>query len=125
MTKGARDLIAAGVIYPSVFQAGKNATIFQALGAVVKNAMAPFETGCVTLSISYADEVKWGETTLHVGLECLREQPPFRFKFDRRLLDLAHEPEEVIFASIAEDLFKYFRFRPSLPIEEHIVLGED
>lgn len=123
--ESARSLVASGIIFPSAFQARTDENIFRELGKIVEKAMLPFQTGGVTLSISHAQGLNSRIMTLWVEVKTLRDYP-FKFKFDRWILDLAYQPTgEIIFDSIADDLFKYFRYRPTLPIEEHIQLGED
>lgn len=91
------------------------------LGKVVKRAMAPFDTGEVRVSLeerkSLDHRILWIELENVPGL-------PFRHAFSERTVAQAYFPEQYLYDSMAEDLFRHFRYRPTLPVDDHIILGE-
>lgn len=89
----------------------------------VRAGMYPFHSGRITMS--------WMEPgfedldrTLLIELEAVPNYP-FKFKFDEAALFRAWEPEAFFLESIARPVVKHFRYRPTLPVDDHIVLGEE
>lgn len=93
------------------------------LCSVIRQAIAPFDTGKITISIEEAGFSMSGRT-LWFEIETLRSYP-FRFKYDEWVAYQAYDPVQYLFESVREPLFNHFRYRPSLPVDDHIVLGED
>ena len=102
----------------------KDAEWIGALGKVVRHAFGLFDTGRVTLSLERSSLISGDDAILWIEIERLPGLP-FKFKYDERAIGLAYFPEEVLFEQIREPLFNHFRYRPSLPVDDHIVLGED
>lgn len=93
------------------------------LGSVIQQAMAPFKTGKATISISDSDS-SYNGRTLWFEIEALPTYP-FRFKYDEWVVFRAYDPVDYLVQTIKQPLFNHFRYRPSLPVDDHIVLGED
>jgi hypothetical protein len=88
------------------------------LGRTVVEAIAPFKPGQI---ISYIHE-DWGEgRTLRVTVEAL---PNHDFVMSMDLISLTREPDGGL-NKIYKRLFKHYRYRPALPVDDHIVLGEE
>lgn len=91
------------------------------LGIVARFAMQPWDLGEVTVSIEddYGSARKiWIEFSRLPGY-------PFRFMYDQWLAMQAYDPRAYLVDSMREPLFKHLRYRPCLPVEDHIILGED
>lgn len=89
------------------------------MGRAIELAFLPWNPGRVVcemrLHLSMADEL-WLQVELF-------PETPFVFKidpFDRRRAD-----PELYNMIIAEEAFKFYRNRPSLPVDDHIILGEE
>ena len=88
------------------------------LGATVVQAIFPFTPGRI---VSYIHE-DWGQgRTLRVEVENL---PNHDFVMSLDLISITREPDGGL-SKIYERLFKHYRYRPSLPVDDHIVLGTD
>lgn len=91
------------------------------LGIVARFAMQPWDLGNVTISI---EDDQRTVRTIWIEFENLRDLP-FRFKFDEWMVLKAFDPQAYLVDSMRQPLFEHIRYRPSLPVEDHIVLGED
>lgn len=101
----------------------KDADWVSQLGAIIGQAVWPFKLGRATVWID--DGEFWArERTVKIDVERLPTHR-FLFKFDERALSQAYEPHDFLMESMREPLFNHFRYRPCLPVEDHIVLGED
>ena len=107
----------------SVVQAGDRRFV-QRLGEVVKLAISPFNLGKATLWIEDYNNLFSGERVFCLELERLPNYP-FKHKFNERDMMRDSDPEAFIYESVGKTLFNHFRYRPSLPVEEHIILGEE
>ena len=120
-----RNLIASGAIIRSFEpRTDDTTTAVFAITKIVHQAMAPFDPGQVFVSLEPKMDLVSREGMLIVDIQAMRAFP-FRFKYDEREIALAYNPEAFIVESVARPLFNHIRNRPSLPVEEHIVLGED
>lgn len=97
---------------------------YKALGEMIVSAMAPFKTGTISLGLDSDVDFYRNGRTLWVELETLPNYP-FTFKIDDRAAHRDYDPTRHILNQIAEPLFKHFRYRPSLPVDDHIILGEE
>jgi hypothetical protein len=88
---------------------------------VMELGLAPFDTGGIFISI---DDRERFDRVLTFRMERLPSYP-FRFKFSDEQLVQAYSVEEWLFDQIKDPLFRHFRYRPSLPVDDHIVLGEE
>lgn len=87
---------------------------------VVKQAIFPFDPGRVT---AWSSELRdFTETDLVVEVDVLRGYP-FKTSLSRRSL-IEMNPYDVM-RSFYKDLFNHYRYRPALPVDDHIVLGEN
>jgi hypothetical protein len=84
----------------------------------IQLGMAPFQTGKI---VAYISSWKGWERTVIFEVGRLPYMP-FKITFEAMLDSLDYEQ---IYADAAEAAFKFYRYRPSLPIEDHIVLGEE
>lgn len=91
-----------------------------ALHRVITDAIFPFKPGTVA---TWLDEVDFDDNrrTLHIQAKALKNYP-FRLDVDRMMLSY---PPNAFITEIYQRVFEHFRNRPSIPVEEHIQLGED
>jgi hypothetical protein len=88
------------------------------LGTTVVEAISPFKPGRI---VSYIHE-DWGEgRTLRIEVGCL---PNHDFVMSLDLISLTREPDGGL-NKIYQRVFHHYRYRPSLPVDDHIVLGEE
>lgn len=99
---------------------GQNGLVGAYVGMVVRDAISPFKTGQVTVSTNA--EMDPSTVIFRVDVDAVSNHP-FVKKIDRSAFDL-HPPREMMVA-LYDELFNHYRYRPTLPIEEHIQLGED
>lgn len=94
----------------------------QDLGAIIQQGLFPFHPGNIRLSLEqdFASFIR----TLYVEIDAVRIYP-FKYKLDERQLWQAYDPEHYVLESIREPLINHLRYRPTLPVDDHIVLGED
>jgi hypothetical protein len=96
--------------------------VFQA----IEQGLAPFRTGKIVAYVSSWGGVayvsSWGgwEPTVIFEVDKLPYMP-FKFSIDR--LDAMDDRQ--IYLEAAEAAFKFYRYRPALPVDEHIILGEE
>jgi hypothetical protein len=91
---------------------------FENLGRAVVEGIWPFEPGKID---AYIHE-DWGSgRTLRVYVENL---PNHDFVMSLDLISLVQEPDGGLF-KIYQRVFKHYRYRPALPVDDHIVLGEE
>lgn len=101
----------------------KDADWVAQLGEVISQAVWPFHLGRATVWI---DDYEFYNRTRTLKIEIERlPLYPFAYKFDADIMMAAYEPHAYLFESMREPLFKHFRYRPCLPVEDHIILGED
>lgn len=91
---------------------------------VVKEALTPFNTGDIVLSFDDIAILHYGKRVLWIESKALRGHQ-FRFEIDEREMYKADDPQWYVFNTVRTPLFKHFRYRPSLPVDDHIVLGEE
>lgn len=101
----------------------KEADWVQRLCQVAELGMWPFKTGEITIS-RYEEGFMGSDMTFRIDVQAVPEHV-FRYKIDERQVVAAYFPEEFIFESMAPALLTWFRYRPSLPVDDHIVLGEE
>lgn len=90
------------------------------VATVVSEAIFPFKPGHVT---AWTSELRdFGETDIEVKVEAIRNYD-FKTSLSRRSLVLT-TPYEIM-QSFYKDLFNHYRYRPALPVEDHIQLGEN
>lgn len=120
--KSLQELVASGVIFQNLAETRTNEPFLSRISRIVADAMWPF-TPTVWLSLS---EPSFLDNIQTIWIEA-KELPllPFKHKFNRSVLEQAYYPNDVLIADMSERLFDHFRYRPSLPVEEHIVLGEE
>jgi hypothetical protein len=88
--------------------------VFRAIEA----GLAPFRAGKIVAYISSWEG--WERTVIfEVGK---LPYMPFKFVLDN-MLDSSNYKQ--IYADAAEAAFKFYRYRPALPVGDHIILGED
>lgn len=102
--------------------AAKDDEITRTIVSFAAEGMWPFHTGTVTVWMDY--NIDYMNHTLWVQIE---EYPsaPFGHKIDDELMYRSYQPELYLIESIREPLIKHFRYRPALPVDDHIQLGED
>lgn len=88
---------------------------FVALGWYVNRALWPWRPGSINL---YRSENLYGPTKITLELGLLPDMP-FVFKFDPFA-----DPDERV-AEMGRQAFEFYRYRPSLPVDDHIILGEN
>jgi hypothetical protein len=101
----------------------KDAEWVTALGKVVSQAVWPFHLGN---AIVWIDDgmMDYRIRTIWIELQGLPNYS-FKHKFDPDQMMQAYEPHLYLFESMREPLFNHFRYRPCLPVDEHIILGEE
>ena len=103
----------------------KDAAFGQRLGSIVQEGMFPFKTGDISLALEQDMDLYDFGRTLLIDIDAVRGYT-FKYKFnEKELWRDAYDAEDYILQSVAEPLIKHFRYRPSLPVDDHIVLGED
>lgn len=83
----------------------------------IKFALAPFEPGTITLTIN--DDYRFNdvlEVRIEVGL--LPNLPFLGYP------QLCSTEDEMVWI-LADEAFLFYRNRPALPVDDHIVLGEN
>jgi hypothetical protein len=101
----------------------KDATWVDRLGDIIGQAVWPFKLGLARVWID--EGYIWDtERTIKIDLERLPNFP-FAFKFDERSMYQAYDPHAYMLESMSKPLFNHFRYRPCLPVEDHIILGEE
>lgn len=91
---------------------------FDNLGLAVLEGLKPFKPGKLE---AYIHE-DWGSgRTLRV---CVDNLPNSDFVMSLDLISLTQAPDGGLF-QIYQRVFKHYRYRPALPIDDHIILGED
>lgn len=89
------------------------------IGRYIDKALAPWRTGGATAYMSDSMETRNPKFTIVVNL---LPYYPFTYEIDRFKID--KYGEEVAY-EIAREAYKFFLNRPTLPIDDHIILGED
>jgi hypothetical protein len=101
----------------------KNADWVQKVCEVAALGMWPFKTGEVL--VSWYDRGYLGlDLVFRIDVQAVPDYV-FQYKFDERQIADAYFPEQFVFDSMKTPLLNWFRYRPSLPVDDHIVLGED
>lgn len=91
---------------------------FENLGIAVAEGLWPFKPGKIDAFINE----DWGTgRTLRVYVEAVRTHD---FVMSLDLLSLTRESDGGLL-KIYQRVFHHYRYRPSLPVDDHIVLGED
>lgn len=62
---------------------------------------------------SFGEVIFWFETDI---------LPEYSFSVKE---DIIYKDPEKIALDMAEEAFKFYRYRPALPVEDHIILGEE
>jgi hypothetical protein len=88
------------------------------IGKIVDHAIAPFEPGQILVFQSNSDTY---DIVLQVTVENLRKWP---FRTTLSIQECLLGPSELT-QLILDRVFRHFRYRPSLPVDDHIQLGED
>lgn len=95
--------------------------IFEQFRLAVEAAIAPFKPGPATVwFLEDSDNFFAGGRTICIEVGNLPRYV-FKMALDRELLAY---PEEVA-QRIVEELFNHFRYRPTLPVDDNVRLGED
>lgn len=95
-----------------------------ALCEIVAKGMAPFKTGVISMAIESEPDFLSRVRTLWIEVETLKRFP-FRHKFDERMMPQAYYPDQYLLDAVAQPLFDHFRYRPAVPADDHIILGEN
>lgn len=95
----------------------------QRLTDVARLAIFPFEPGKATVSV-YEEGFRYRGRTFRIEIELLPAYP-FTLTIDDPIVLDEFAYEHFLFDTLAKPLFEHFRYRPSLPVDDHIVLGED
>lgn len=90
------------------------------MGRVVSDAISPFKPGNAIVWLDEQD-FRNNRRTLHVEVGNL---PSFPFELDIDRLMLAFTPN-VFISMIFQKVYEHYKNRPTLPIDDHIQLGED
>lgn len=88
---------------------------------IAKLAAFPWDLGHVRVLL---DDHQGASRTIWIEFENF-PKIPFRFKFDEWSLLKAFDPHSYLRDAIAKPLFDHLRYRPSLPVDDHIILGEE
>jgi hypothetical protein len=96
----------------------RNNRIHDNLGIAIANGVWPFKVGP---SEAYVHEDFERGRTLRVIVKGL---PDHDFVMSLDLISLTREPDGGL-SKIYERVFKHYRYRPALPVDDHIVLGEE
>lgn len=91
------------------------------LGDVARLAIWPWDLGNVQISIDDGMRSKrtiWIEFDKFPGLT-------FRYEFDQWLVLDELDFHAYLYEAMRQPLFNHLRYRPTLPVDDHIVLGED
>lgn len=94
----------------------------RAIVSFAVEGMWPFHTGTAYLWFDY--NIDYTIRTLWVELDILPTHP-FHYVIDEKKMFQVHDPLSYLTYSIRDQLIKHFRYRPSLPVDDHILLGED
>lgn len=98
---------------------------FRELGEVVREALFPFDPGNMNLHLyEDASDFLSNRTTVSVVVDRLKDYP-FRFQINQRDAYNSGDPQHYFLDNVAKPLFDHFRYRPSLPVDDHIILGEE
>ena len=95
-----------------------------ALYEIVAKGMAPFKTGVISMAIESEPDFLSRVRTLWVEVETLKRHP-FRHKFDEWMMLQAYYPDRDLLDAVSQPLFDHFRYRPAVPVDDHIILGEN
>jgi hypothetical protein len=96
----------------------QNRATFENLGIAVQKGMWPFDPGKID---AYIHEDWASGRTLRVYVERL---PQHDFVMSLDLISLVQQPDGGL-SKIYHRIFNHYRYRPSLPVDDHIVLGEE
>lgn len=98
--------------------------LWEGVGRVIDSAIGPFKPGPLTMEIAPSETLGSNIITLRLIAKRLPNYP-FSFALSMTAIDKAYFPEEYVFQAIRQPLFDHFRYRPSLPVDDHIILGEE
>lgn len=101
------------------FEAWYDDHVIKMIGHVVDNAIFPFNPGKIEAYLWY-DIDQWSHT-IKATVERL---PKHDFLFVINSSETLANPDNYL-DKFYQELFKHFRYRPSLPVDDHILLGED
>lgn len=90
------------------------------VGQAIDAGLSPWKTGEIT--VYSTDEFYKHGFTLTFFIERL-PRLPFSANLEKRRI-VAMNPAEA-FLDIAQEAFKFYRYRPALPVDDHIILGEE
>jgi hypothetical protein len=110
---------ALGEAFKDAYSREEDRQLVRAVCRVVEDAIFPFRPGSVQLYTWY--NIDYWNHTLKVVVELL---PDHVFEFLLEGNELMKD-EHAYLNKFYAALFKFYRYRPSLPVEDHIVLGED
>jgi hypothetical protein len=94
------------------------------LGECVKKALYPWHPGKVTMWLDNEDTFKGGwkrKISLEIELFPIVRYPGHIFSY--KLNPMAEIIPDI--KKMGEEAFKFYRYRPTLPVDEHIILGEE
>jgi hypothetical protein len=94
-------------------------SIMKNLGEAIDIAIAPFKPGRIEAYVS--EDFKEFGRSLQVTVESL---PDHDFKMPLDIPSMVGEPDGGL-QIIYQKVFHHYRYRPSLPVDDHIVLGEE
>ena len=86
----------------------------------VAKAVKPFYPGRIT---AHQHEMFLGPgPNICIDVQTL---PDFRFKYTRDRADILTKSPVDLVVDLAQDAYNYFFYRPALPVDDHIILGEN
>jgi hypothetical protein len=110
---------ALGEAFEKAYASDEDRQLVRAVNRVVSDAIFPFNPGTIQLYTWYNIDM-WNHT-LKVVVERL---PDHVFEFVLESSELMKDEWSYLNKFYGE-LFKHFRYRRALPVEDHILLGED
>lgn len=90
--------------------------MMQIVYEAVRSGLAPWEPGRIAM---YRSDDYLGDPEIAIRIERFPELT-FKATFDQWLID----PTSMV-TELAEKAFKFYRYREALPVEDHILLGEE
>lgn len=96
---------------------------FSLLLEAIRMALRPYPTGEVTMYIGESTDFLAFDASSTLIIECENfKRIPFVFKFKRA--DIACCSEDIAWTA-ADEAYRWFFYRHTLPVDDHIILGED
>lgn len=96
---------------------------FSLLLEAIRMALRPYPTGEVTMYIVESHDFMAFDASSTLVIECENfKRIPFAFEFKRA--ELACCTEDIAWTA-ADEAYRWFFYRHALPVDDHIILGED